>query len=244
MTTALSPEQLLSRWEDLREIKNLMGRLSTDYVLKEERSMYSRYWSARPDVCLGINDGWFDGAQAVQGYYASQAERVALESALIQKAFPQELGEKSAEEVYGVGMMDYKPVDTPVIEIAADGQTAKGLWTIRGSHSRLTAGGPVSYWEWGWFAVDFVLEGEDWKIWHMQYLQDVCRPCGFPWTGAEKTYKDRPEFAGVTAWTAAVPNVPAVLHRLWSPERAPSAPPRLPEPYETFSATFTYGREA
>jgi hypothetical protein len=238
-----SAQEQLGRWEDLREVKNLMGRLSADYVLKEQRAMFTRYWSGREDVCLGVNEGWFDGADAVRAYYTNQADRVALESSLIQAAFPEELGGKTAEEVYGVGMMDYKPVDTPVIELAADGQTAKGLWSIRGSHSAVTAGGPVAYWEWGWFAVDFIREADGWKIWHMQYLQDVCRPCGFPWTGEEKAYKERPEFAGIAQWQAAQPNVPCALHERYHAQRRPSRGPRMPEPYETFDETFTYGRQ-
>lgn len=238
-----SSQEQLGRWEDRREIKNLMGRFATDYVLKECRNMYSNYWSRRGDVTLGINEGWFLGADAVKGYYANQEEKIALESRLIQKAFPDELGGKTEEEVHGVGMMDYKPVDTPVIEEASDGQTAKGLWTIRGSHSDLTTGGPVAYWEWGWFAVDFVLEDGEWKIWHMLYLQDVCRPCGSPWTGPEKTYKDRPEYAEVTQWKPAEPTVPCVLHERYSAYRKSSAGPRVPEPYDTFSETFTYGKE-
>ena len=36
-----------------------------------------------------------------------------------------------------MGMIDYKPVDTGVIEVAKDGQTAKGLWMIRGSYSKI-----------------------------------------------------------------------------------------------------------
>lgn len=47
MSKKFSPEELLGRWEDQREIKNLMGRLSQDYTLKEERSMYEKYWSKK-----------------------------------------------------------------------------------------------------------------------------------------------------------------------------------------------------
>lgn len=240
---ACSAQALLDKWEHLREIKNLMGRLSTDYVLKEHRSMLERYWSTRQDICLGINEGWFDSHDAVKAYYENQAKRIELESRLIQAAFTEELGSKAPEDVYGVGMLDYKPVDTPVLELAEDRLTAKGLWTIRGSHSILTPGGPMAYWEWGWFAVDFIFENNNWKIWHMQYLQDVCRPCGAPWTGNQKTYKLRPEFAEITHWVPLSPSVPANLHERYSTGRKAASGPRLPEPYRTFSETFTYGRK-
>lgn len=237
----LSKEALLGRWEDIREIRNVMGRLSADYVLKREKWMFTTYWSTREDVCLGVNTGYYVGREAVQGYYLAQDARIMAESAAIQNAFPQELKDKTAEEIHGVGMIDYKPVDTYVIEEAGDGQTAKGIWMIRGTHSQITKGGPVAYWEWGWFAVDFVLEEGRWKIWHMQYLQEIDRVTGTKWTGPEKTFSERPEFAGFEDVEMPKPNRPCKLHEIYSPMRPFMPSPRVPEPYETFSQTFSYG---
>ncbi|MGI5971453.1 MAG: nuclear transport factor 2 family protein [Oscillospiraceae bacterium] len=241
MAEKFSAQELLARWEEVREIKNLMGRLSADYLMKKDADIFQKYWSRREDVCLGVNDGWYDGAGAVAAYYDSCYKLIELESSLLQKAFPKELGGLSAQEVYGVGLLNYKPVDTPVIEVADDFQTAKGIWCIRGSHARLTSGGPVAYWEWGWFAVDFIMEDEQWKIWHMQYLVDICRPCGEPWTGSEKVYSERPEFAAIKSFEPAKPNRPCVLHAHFSAYRPYTASPRLPEPYATFADTFSYG---
>lgn len=243
MARIYTPEEKLCRFEDMREIRNLMGRLSADYVLKKEAQMLDNYWAKREDICLGINEGWFLGRGEVARYYANQADRIALESSLIQKAFPEELGEKSAEEVYGVGMMDYKPVDTAVIEVAGDRETAKGIWCIRGSNSVVTTGGPMSYWEWGWFAVDFIYENEEWKIWHMQYLQEVSRPCGYAWTGEEKAYPELPEYAGIAAWSAAAPTKSVVLRERYNAKRAFTPSPRIPEAYDSFGQTFSYGYE-
>lgn len=241
MAKTFTSEELLSRWEDQREIKNLMGRLSQDYTLKKEGGMFRKYWSARDDVSLGVNNGWFTGPNNVAAYYASEADRVALESRLIQAAFPEQLGDKTPEEVYGVGMMTYRPVDTPVIELAEDGQTAKGLWTIRGSYSQLTPGGPQGFWEWGWFAVDFIREGDDWKIWHMQYLKEIDRPCGSPWVGAPRVYEDIPEFAAMRNFRPVDPDVRAELRAPYAADRPFTPAPRMPEPYTAFADTFSYG---
>lgn len=237
----LSKEELLGRWEDVRAIRNVMGRISADYVLKKEGQMFQNYWSAREDVCLGVNEGYYVGRDAVANYYGDQAKLISAESEAIQRAFPEELGEKSPDEVYGVGMIDYKPVDTYVIEEAGDGQTAKGIWMIRGAHSQITKGGPVAYWEWGWFAVDFILENDDWKVWHMQYLQEIDRVSGAKWTGPQKEYKERPEFADYEPVKIAPPNHPCKIHEVYHAHRPFSRSPRLPEPYETFNETFSYG---
>jgi len=241
VSKTFTSEELLGRWEDQREIKNLMGRLSQDYTLKKEGELFGKYWSKRPDVCLGINSGWFTGAERVAAYYANQAERIALESRLIAAAFPKNLGDKTEEELYGVGMMTYRPVDTPVIELSEDGETAKGLWCIRGSYSVLTPGGPQGFWEWGWFAVDFLREGETWKIWHMQYLKEIDRPCGSPWVGPRKVYDEIAGFAEMKNFQELEPNVPRALREPYSAHRAFAPSPRMPEPYTTFAETFSYG---
>ena len=188
---------MLDRWEAMREVKNLMGRLSADYTIMQAGRAYEKYWSGRQDVCLGTNDGWYEGAEAVKGYYSSIDNQVKYQSAFIQKLFPRELGNKAPEEIYGVGMLDYKPIDTFVVEVAGDVQTAKGLWAIRGSHAAMTESGPVAMWEWGWFAVDFICEADEWKIWHMQYLTDILRPEGDKWYGEAKQFPLRPEFRGI-----------------------------------------------
>lgn len=232
---------MLDRWEALREVKNLMGRLSADYVIMQAGHAYGKYWSKREDVCLGTNDGWYEGAAAVKGYYDSQDAQIRYQSAFIQKLFPEELGGKSPEEIYGVGMLDYKPIDTCVVEVAGDVQTAKGLWCIRGSHAKMTESGPVAVWEWGWFAVDFVCEDDEWRIWHMQYLDDILRTEGDKWYGEEKKFDARPEFKGIEDVKLMAPTKPAKLRELYSAVRPFAGAPRTPEPYHTFAETFSYG---
>ncbi len=237
----LSTEQMLTRWEQLRAVKNLMGRMSADYTLKKEGEMFETYWAQREDVCLAVNEGWYVGREAVAGYYRTLGEQIAAQSRLIRQIFPQELGDKTSEEIRGVGTMDYKPIDTPVVEIADDGETAKGIWCIRGSHSKILPSGPVAYWEWGWFAADFIREGDEFKIWHLQYLQEVCRPNGQPWYGSEDVYPPVPEFAPAAEFRFPQPTHPAQVRARYAADRPFTPCPRVPEPYETFAETFSYG---
>ena len=148
---------------------------------------------------------------------------------------------RQEEALRGVGTMDYKPIDTPVVEIAADGQTAKGIWCIRGSHSKILPSGPVAYWEWGWFAADFILEDGAFRIWHLQYLQEILRPNGHPWYGSENVYPALPEFAPAADFHFPVPDHPAVLRAKYTADRPFTKTPRVPEPYDTFADTFSYG---
>lgn len=243
MSKQYTTEQMLWRFEDRREITNLMARYSADYLLKKEREMFRNYWSTRADVSRAVNEGYYVGPQAVAGYYAALDAKNALVAGLIQKRFPEKLGQYSPEEIYGVGTIGYKPLDTGVIEIAADGQTAKGIWMIRGSYSDLTDQGVISYWVWGYMACDFVWENEEWKIWHMQEVYDVHTPCGTSWAKGPGTtdYPREPLFAAVADFKMPEPNLMQPVRAYYTVNRPATPSPRVPEPYETFSETFSYG---
>ena len=239
-----SAEQKLTLFEDLREIRNEAGRMTACYLMCDQGKIFDSYWSTRDDVCLATNEGYYVGAEAVKGYYDSIAARSMTVSKLVQARFPEKMGHLSDEELFGAGEMDYKSIDTYVIEVAGDRKTAKGLWVIRGCEAKLTAGGPQAFWEWGWFAADFVLENDVWKIWHLQYLQEVMRPSGQPWVGPELKYDPLPEFEAVDDCRIAEPTIPAQVRARYDADRPFTPAPRVPEPYEHFEDTFSYGYTA
>ena len=102
-------EQLLARWEARRELQNIMGRLTQSYLMMEEAEIYARWWSKREDVALGINTGWYSGADAVKGYYDARGAKIQLASVIIANTFPEKLAGKTKEELYGVGQLVVKP---------------------------------------------------------------------------------------------------------------------------------------
>lgn len=240
--SSFSKEQRLEKWEHRREIQNLMSRYTYCYTIKKEKDIYDMFWShALPDITLGVNNGWYVGNDAVRGYYQGIHEKILLKSRIIQALFPEKTEGMTEQELYGIGSMEYKPLDTAVIEVADDLQTAKGLWCCRGSYLDFTSGGPVSYWEWSFFAGDFVREGDEWKIWHLDYLMEIDSPCGKSWAQPFEGYPDEPGFEAMRDFHMPEPNHPAFRRALYSPYRAFKPTPRIPEPYDTFSETFSYG---
>lgn len=237
----LYPDALLERLEWRRDIRNLMGRLSADYAVREEAQAFDRYWSRREDVCLGVNDGWYVGPAAVAGYYRALGEEIALAAKCVQADFPDKLSSLSDKELYGVGAMAYIPFDSQVIEIADDGLTAKALFNIRGSYGRVTPSGPLSYWLFGWAAVDYVLEDGQWKIWHMQWLRNADVQCGTPFGTEPKAFPELPAYAPMKDFRMPEPTVKAVLMENYYTDRPFTKSPKVPEPYETFADTFSYG---
>jgi hypothetical protein len=125
-------------------------------------------------------------------------------------------------------------------------------------------------WFWEKYGADFVKEDGKWKIWHISMFYENTPPgwnadtdayeaksgegrSGMPGGpegrggatagkagGASDVGKVAPELAPQTQvgqmYTAANPNP----YKAWSPTKVPKIEPRFPEPYYTFSETFSY----
>lgn len=236
----LTLEEKMSRWEDQRAIKNLMGKYANLLILNREAEIFDMLWSCEADVCLGKNGGWYRGADAVGAYYQACSDRTALVAKLLQKRFPSMLGDKSDDELDGIGPMKVKPMYTPLIEVAEDGKTAKGLWSCWGSHNEVESCGPIARWSWGYFAVDFIKENTGWKIWHMQNTDDIDSVCGQSWGKPITMPEVLDDFAALDDFQYPPFSEVEILRQPYSPTRPLALTPRLPEPYVSFSETFSY----
>lgn len=244
MVEKYNTEQLVERWEDRREIKNLAGIYSQCLLLKKEDEIFDTLWAHREDVCLGVNDGWYSGAEAIRSYYASISTATAKKGKVLQSIFPKELGDKTDEELYGVGPLDIKSLNNYIIEIAGDRQTAKLFCVCVGMVTDVDTRGPISNWVYSYWCMDLVNENNSWKLWHFKELTEIFEPQGTKWASSQpKNFPELDEFASLADITYAKPNVPCQLHEKYHGMRPFTPAPPLPRPYETFSETFTYGME-
>lgn len=166
---------------------------------------------------------------------------------------------KNEPSAYPVGTMGIHLNTTPIIVVAGDGQTAKGIWYSPGpmfSYSGQKdedgndlAGGTLFMEKYG---VDFVNENGQWKIWHIQmyydYVFDMAAdltkpgvrqgpgPSGPPAEGDDGEAPPAGPMAQLPKPTRANPNP----YEQWGPTRVSKLEPRLPERYYTFSETFSY----
>jgi hypothetical protein len=167
--------------------------------------------------------------------------------------------------------------ETPVIEVAGDGKTAKGIWYSIGLsvNGQVSENGQTSIstgWMWEKYAVDFALEDGKWKIWHLLSKMDQGpaesggrgQGAGGPGAGGAPGGGDRGAGPGGQAPGGAPAGAQEAGGRggerggqapggaggmqyakqvdvpRWSPTAAPAIHPRFPEPYYTFSETFSY----
>ncbi len=234
----LSDEALVSIWEDQREIKNLMGRYTRALLHKEEEEIPERFWSSREDISLGVNGGWYLGRKSVGKYYQYFSDKMALTDSLVASRFG---GLKELQGAKGIGYLEMKALSTDLVEIAGDGKTAKGMWTCSGQVPEFTASGPVTHLTFGTYAVDFIREDGTFKIWHMQYLEEINHPQGEKWWESVRQRPELPEFQTLKDIQPPKPDVETVLWEKWFPGRGICELPPMPEAYETFEETFSYG---
>jgi hypothetical protein len=168
---------------------------------------------------------------------------------------------KNVPENLGVGFgYEMNFLTTPVIEIAGDGKTAKGLWYSPGVNivgSAMEEGKTSMRGEWRMtkYGVDFAKEDTRWKIWHISICLDNAMP-GWSYKNGQAIYEPPDHTDAVThganahggtaeghpsSATSGISVKPTQdPYKPWSPVRAQKLQPGLPEPYYTFDETFSY----
>ena len=158
----MTNEELLARIEKLekdnarlhavQEIQNLMAHYE---LLQNQKNMELHpmdFAMDRDDVSVQIADGKpLIGPEGVKSLFCG-------------------LYNIPEEEYRGIMLIHY--LTTPAIEVAEDGQTARGLWWSPGIETikREKGGEPDAAWCFGAYANDFILENGVWKIWHMRWF--------------------------------------------------------------------------
>ncbi len=236
----LTPEEKLDIWEEQREIQNLMGRLTFDICLNRDSLIFERYWTKENQPSLGLNGGFYVGAESVAAYYEARHQATLVRTEIMKKAFPEKLKDFSQEQLYGVGQLEIKPLTSPYVKVAGDGKTAKGMWFSQGNISNIYGEGPQSFWTFGCFAGDFVKESGKWKIWHLMYLEDINTYMGEDWNSNDKK-SPVPGFEPAAGIKMPEFDVKCVNREKYTGSRRFTELPKIPEDYETFSGTFSYG---
>jgi hypothetical protein len=234
MKTERSPAERIGLWEDRREIKNLMGKYANLLILNRDDEIYGMLWSSRVDTAFGVNGGWYAGADSVKRYYRARYEKNREIARMLGERLSDRFGGRSGDELYGIGVFRSMPVSCPVIRVASDGRTAKGLWVCQGSAADLYPYGPASRWIWGYYSADFIREADGWKIWHLRWLEELSARCGTDWGRPEDTPPDLPEFAGIRDFAAPAPDVEQTLYTAWSLSR-PLSSAEIPGDYGSWS---------
>jgi hypothetical protein len=241
-TTAAKIQQL---W-DIQQINDLMSRHEWYYSAgQHQREMDELFARHQPDVSFGTNIGYWVGRVSIQRFYVdwfkTQAEKD-LQS--LSRRHPEV---KNVPENLLAGTAMMHTLTTPLVVVAEDGRTAKGLWYTVGEVTQTPLGQPSANYMWERYAIDFIKEPEGWRIWHFNVFTDVSTSPDGDWTHPQPNAKLVVQPGEVLPWmdpAAPQPDVPGQVYQGWSVANVRGEKPRVPVPYRTFSETFSYGPPA
>ena len=244
--------EALSRAYDIYQIKNVMGRHAYHHALGDHRAELDEIWSSRDDISWGNNMGFWAGRETMYNYYAD-AKEVQDEATLklMAKANP---SIEVKKENFQLGALLMHSLTTPLVQVADDGKTAQGMWYSLG---QVTNAGPDGTASGSWmherYAVDFIKEGDDWKIWHFFVGTDLGAPAGQPFTGKfapppeeemteEERARQKEQQEAMMEIMSALPK-PTIAMELYHCKYGWHNEPHFPRPYAAHTSEISYGPE-
>lgn len=204
-------DELIVRVWDVEEIKKLANKRVYYQANGWRERELDELWTAqhKDTASYGANTGFYVGLDSVRKWYVGAAAT-------------------------GDGVLFQHPISTGLVELAGDGQTAKGLWYCIGQE---TVPGKAM-WVTGKVAMDFVKEGDSWKIWHVVEANDLSGEAGARYSDGTPYWE--PENDPIVK-AFGTPDVAELTHdpnfNWWDNY------PAMPEPYDTWSDGISYAPE-
>lgn len=134
----------------------------------------------------------------------------------------------------GPGFLMEHHLTTPLVEVAGDGKTAKGVWMSPGHETNpdRKTGEIRATWCWVKYGCDFIKEDGRWKIWHLFVFLTL-------WADFYKSWAEGGEHPAAAKADEVPPehrpDAPSILtHQPYDPNKPREFCPAFPEPYETY----------
>lgn len=218
MAKELSLEEKIQRLYDIHEIQNLISRYQYLHTASYHKETAELFALKTPGVRAEVgNWGIYEGAEGIKRIF---------------------VGVHSAADENRKGIMNIHTLTTPLIEVAGDGKTAKGVWISPGVETMRADGKPKASWAWCKYGIDFIKEDGQWKFWHFHVY-------GILHTPYEKSWVDSSTEAFIDIPSQFPDELKADKPHssdfwLYSPDAETILDPAPPEPYETFDEKTAY----
>ena len=196
------------RLQAINEIMNLVGRYAVVHTPSSMARTIDLFALKQPDVSVEIAMwGVFIGPDQIRKMYTEMSEGAAKPGAMFEHQWT-----------------------TPMIQVAKDGKTAKGLWFSPGHETPPDENGkPVAKWCWGKYGADFIKEDGQWKIWHLHFYDTFMCPFDSSWVDTPQPPLDFvEEHPGFKA------DKRPTVRSTYFPDQVRGPMPEYPEPYETW----------
>lgn len=221
----LTLEQRIARLEAKNAVENLMGRYeffhSANMHTECEDLFAMQTESTRVEMMSGVYEGP-EGVHRCYSIFHAHADRDPM------------------------GVLHIHTLTTQVIEVAEDGQTARGVWVSPGCETgpEAPSAPPTEYdpdaeivpgplkarWAWCKYGCDFILENGVWKIWHLHVFGIFMTPYETSWVEGSMDETSLPPLP-----PGVGPDRPATTRWIYAPDAMPAYEPVAPAPYRTFA---------
>jgi len=228
MTLAEKVQQTL----DVQEIRNVADMHEYYHNALMHQAELDNIWAhSRSDVTWTNNTDKYIGWKSLDKFYVD-----------------------GLKQMTAAGALWYHMLTTPVIVVAGDGKTAKGIFMSFGNVSGKMGpnGKPAAQWTEEKYGIDFIKENGHWKIWHLRTYVEFYSSTDGTWlnpkdniasgvgTPPMPTPKDTKLSAGVKAepgvsFKMAQPDEKGNFYQGYTPDRIPAYAPEIPKAYCTFS---------
>ena len=206
-------EKQLARIESEIDILNLASEFTLRIKGGEFEKAYNCFALNTKGVRAEItNTGVYEGTQALHSYYVDY------------------LGRTAGQE----GCFKLNHICTPVVEVAGNNRTARGMWMSLGMEALkrpdLTPpeyADPFCNWAFAVWSIDFIKEEGVWKIWHLTVYDEIRTAYEKSWS--EQALQMFPEDPSVPA-----PTRPSGKHNPFTLSRRPFLHEEPPVPYASF----------
>jgi len=209
----------IERLQAAREIENMMSQYEYYHVNWRHKDVMAMY-SKKPSTRVYFGEmGYWEGSDAPQKAWA-----------LLDRLSPRP------------GEMHFHPTFCPIVEVAADGKTAKGVWTTWGFETMPDpkTGKLLPQYSWGTYGVDFIKEDGTWKFWHFHIYRLCMYTYDKPWTELDGWNPTAQEGQGMHVPDDIKPNGPGIDDYPYRRDKVVVIKPDPPLPYETWKDTTMY----
>lgn len=240
----LTVEQMTQRLYDVHQIENVMAKHVYFHAAAKHHEELDAIWvKETPEPHFAQNQGYYIGMESLRNYYGDI--NIVMQRQQLEALHGRHPDVEVTDENMGAGLFQIHPLTTQILEVAGDGQTAKGIWYSPGAVGGPNLRGEVAmFWMWERYAADFAKEDGEWKIWHLHTYTDFGTPVGTSWADATT---DSMIGTGVSGedeqgpgFELPKPDREDVEYHPYSYRQVPQMLPRMPEPYWTFGETFSY----
>lgn len=213
----------VERAEAVNDIQRLIGNYYNNHLMgdSDEYMTMSTSWQLfadRPDTTYEVADyGLFVGFDNVKAFLTPVGGPAS--------------GGESPKRLPGAMMEHW--LTTPMIVVAEDGQTARGVWHSPGSETV----GEMCQWALGRVAADFIKIDGQWKIWHYHYYRIYRTDFDTPWNKMDQSkisrHRDKESYRAAGGDPDRI--YPPTYVNFFGPDAVMEPIPPTPQPYETWS---------